>query len=116
VVKSLDLGCHLVLRLSLQSDVAVEGQSELIRVSVSNDGDGILDTFRDHIFKPFSQAAPLAARARGGTGLRLNSTIQIVEQSGGEMGFENEESGRTTFWFTVPSMNRSDGFSSRVGR
>jgi signal transduction histidine kinase len=83
-------------------DVTVEGQAEAIRVSVANKGAGIPDAFRDHIFKPFSQAALSATRARGGTGLGLNITKQIVEQTGGTIGFESDQGGRTTFWFTVP--------------
>jgi|TARA_R110000850_G_scaffold242171_1_gene366820 PAS domain S-box-containing protein len=83
-------------------DVNVEGQAEAIRVSVANEGAGIPDAFRDHIFKPFSQAALSATRARGGTGLGLNITKQIVEQTGGTIGFESDQGGRTTFWFTVP--------------
>ena len=83
-------------------DVTVEGQAEAIRVSVANEGAGIPDAFSDHIFKPFSQAALSATRARGGTGLGLNITKQIVEQTGGTIGFESDHGGRTTFWFTVP--------------
>jgi PAS domain S-box-containing protein len=83
-------------------DVVVEGQSKTVRVSVANEGAGIPDAFRDHIFKPFSQAALSATRARGGTGLGLNITKQIIEQTGGTIGFESDPGGRTTFWFTVP--------------
>lgn len=83
-------------------DIVVEAQANVIRVSVANEGDGIPDTFRDQIFKPFSQAAPSATRARNGTGLGLNITKQIVEQTGGTIGFESDQGGRTTFWFTVP--------------
>lgn len=88
-------------------DVVVEGQAEVIRVSVGNEGDGISDAFRDQIFKPFAQAAPSATRARGGTGLGLNITKKIVEQTGGTIGFESAQGGRTTFWFTVP-INQPD--------
>ncbi|WP_299794418.1 PAS domain S-box protein [uncultured Marivita sp.] len=83
-------------------DIEVEGQPKDIRVSVANEGHGISDSFRDQIFKPFVQAAPSATRARGGTGLGLSITKKIVEQTGGTIGFDSEENGRTTFWFTVP--------------
>ena len=83
-------------------DVTVEGQSKAVRVSVTNEGAGIPDAFRDQIFKPFSQAAPAATRARGGTGLGLNITKQLVEQTGGTIGFNSEQGSKTTFWFTVP--------------
>jgi PAS domain S-box-containing protein len=93
-------------------DVTVEGQTKAIRVSVANDGAGIPDVFRDHIFKPFSQAALSATRTRGGTGLGLNITKQIVEQTGGIIGFESDQGSRTTFWFTVP-INEPGGPAGR---
>lgn len=83
-------------------DVTVEDQSKTVRISVTNEGDGVPDAFRDHIFKPFSQASSSATRARGGTGLGLNITKQIVEQTGGAIGFGSHEDGKTIFWFTVP--------------
>jgi PAS domain S-box-containing protein len=85
-----------------QIDVAVEGHTENIRISVSNDGDGVPDAFRDQIFEPFAQPASSATRARDGTGLGLNIARQIVEQTGGTIGFDSVNGGRTTFWFTVP--------------
>ncbi|WP_108482033.1 PAS domain-containing sensor histidine kinase [Oceaniglobus ichthyenteri] len=82
--------------------VKVDTVPDGIRISVTNKGDGIPDVFRDQMFKPFSQAAASARRQRGGTGLGLNITKQIVEQTGGEIGFHSAEDGHTTFWFTVP--------------
>ncbi|MBB5723242.1 PAS domain S-box-containing protein [Loktanella ponticola] len=82
--------------------LAVKAQKNEIRVSVTNHGSGIPDTFKDQIFKPFSQAATAGTRAMGGTGLGLNITKQIVEQTGGTIGFDSSEDGKTTFWFTVP--------------
>jgi len=83
-------------------NVIVEGQVKAIQVSVTNEGDGIPVTFREQIFKPFSQATSSATRARGGTGLGLSITKQIVEQTGGTIGFDSDQCGSTTFWFTVP--------------
>lgn len=83
-------------------DVAVKDYTTNVQISVSNCGHGISESFRDQIFKPFAQAASSATRSRGGTGLGLNITKQIVEQTGGQIGFDSEAGGRTTFWFTVP--------------
>lgn len=82
-------------------EVAAELLGPNIRVSVSNVGQGIPATFRDRVFKPFSQATPMSDRRSGGTGLGLSITKQIVEQMGGEIGFESVTGGTTTFWFTV---------------
>ena len=84
-------------------DVSVQKQGTEILVSISNTGPGIPDSFRDQVFKPFSQAAPSSNRTRGGTGLGLSIAQQIVEQMGGLIGFESVPDGRTTFWFTVPT-------------
>ncbi len=83
-------------------EVAVQKQEESIRISVTNDGEGIPDQFRDHIFKPFSQASVASGRERGGTGLGLNISKQIVEKTGGTIGFDSAPGGQTIFWFTVP--------------
>lgn len=83
-------------------DVTVARHSNGVKISVANDGDGIPDDFHDQIFKPFSQDASSKTRAKGGTGLGLNITKQIVEQTGGTIGFKSASGGRTTFWFVVP--------------
>jgi PAS domain S-box-containing protein len=84
-------------------DVSAERNGPSIRVSVSNIGAGIPDSFRDQVFKPFSQASSMSDRRFGGTGLGLSISKQIVEQMGGEIGFDSVPQGRTTFWFTVRS-------------
>lgn len=78
----------------------VEPDGSSIRISVTNVGPGIPDSFQERVFRPFSQAASLSDRRSGGTGLGLSITKQIVEQMGGEIGFESVP-GQTTFWFTV---------------
>lgn len=83
--------------------ISVTGEGNVVRVAVTNHGPVIPDTFRDRIFRPFSQAAPSSTRKRGGTGLGLSITKQIVEQSGGRIGFDSDDTGVTTFWFTVPT-------------
>ena len=76
---------------------------ENVRVSVINEGPGIPDDFHESVFKPFAQAEMSSKRCRGGTGLGLSICKEIVEQSGGAIGFESEPEGQTEFWFTVPT-------------
>ena len=83
-------------------NVVIERQAKTVKVSVTNEGVGIQDDFRDQIFKPFAQADSSARTAKGGTGLGLSITKQIVEQTGGTIGFDSTPGDRTTFWFTVP--------------
>ena len=71
-------------------------------VYVQNTGSGVPDHFRSSIFKAFSQADSSDTRAKGGTGLGLNISRQIVERHGGQIGFESVPGGVTVFWFTIP--------------
>jgi PAS domain S-box-containing protein len=81
--------------------VSAERQGASIRIAVTNSGPGIADAFRDRVFKPFSQASSISTLRSGGTGLGLSISKQIVEQMGGEIGFESIPNAKTTFWFTV---------------
>lgn len=83
-------------------DITVTGQADFIKVSITNEGAGIPPEFHDKIFQPFAQAALSSTREREGTGLGLNITKQIVEQTGGTINFESKQGGKTTFWFTAP--------------
>ena len=83
--------------------VVVEEQEDAVRIAVTSDGEKIPESFREHLFQPFSQADSASTRARGGTGLGLAITKQIVEQTGGAIDFDSTEGEGTTFWFTVPS-------------
>jgi PAS domain S-box-containing protein len=83
-------------------DIGVSKTGPSACFSITNRGDGIPESFKDQIFKPFSQAASASTRKRGGTGLGLSITKKIVEQMGGTIGYESVEGEETTFWFTVP--------------
>jgi len=69
---------------------------------IQNEGPGIPENFHSRIFKAFSQADSSDTRAKGGTGLGLNITRQIVTRHGGEIGFESVPNRVTVFWFTCP--------------
>jgi PAS domain S-box-containing protein len=84
-------------------EVMVEAATDMVCVSITNDGDGIPEGFRDTIFEPFAQSADAMTRIREGTGLGLNISKQIIEQTGGTIGYNSTENGKTTFWFTLPA-------------
>lgn len=71
-------------------------------IYVQNTGPGVPDSFRSRIFQAFSQADSSDTRAKGGTGLGLNISRQIVLRHGGQIGFESIPEGVTVFWFTIP--------------
>ncbi|WP_166507032.1 PAS domain S-box protein [Frigidibacter mobilis] len=82
-------------------EVGVAREGDRVRVTVTDHGTGIPTDFRDRIFLPFSQADSSSTRAKGGTGLGLNISRQIVERMEGDIGFDSAP-GETVFWFSLP--------------
>lgn len=73
---------------------------DLVRCSVGDTGGGVAPEDRDRIFDP------AFTTKKGGTGLGLAVCKRIIEEHGGEIGFETGPNG-TTFWFELP-LNRKN--------
>ena len=69
-----------------------------IRITVEDKGQGIPQEFQSQIFGKFLQSDSSSTRVKGGSGLGLHITKQIVEKMGGEIGFTTEEGKGTRFW------------------
>lgn len=78
-----------------------------IRISVTDTGIGIPESFHEKIFEPFSQVEQGAARRYGGTGLGLSLTRKIVKRMGGDLRFESTLGKGSRFWFDL-NVTRSD--------
>lgn len=87
---------------SSEVTVKAERLDDMAIVYVQNFGPGVPDSFRSKIFGAFSQADSSDTRARGGTGLGLNISKQIVNRHNGEIGYTSIQDGVTVFWFTYP--------------
>ena len=82
--------------------VAVNPETRIARLSVSDQGPGIPESFRSRIFGKFAQADETDTRAKGGTGLGLAIAKEIAERHGGRLWFESAEGEGATFHLDLP--------------
>jgi PAS domain S-box-containing protein len=85
-----------------QVDIAVTGDNNTVRLSVTDYGLGIADEFKDRIFGKFSQADGSASRQKGGTGLGLSICKAIVEKLGGQISYDSVVDNKTSFYVDLP--------------
>jgi signal transduction histidine kinase len=83
-------------------ELQVSRTQQLIRVSVTDHGEGIPEAFRAHIFEKFAQANWTATNPKGGSGLGLNISRAIIEHHGGVLSFHTELAAGSTFYFELP--------------
>lgn len=96
--------------------VAVETQSETVRISVRDHGHGVPNEFKPRIFEKFAQADATDARQKGGTGLGLSIVKQIVARLDGKVGFEDAPGGGTIFYVELPNWARAVRTQSHLFR
>lgn len=72
-----------------------------VKISVSDEGDGIPLSFQDKIFQRFSQADSSSIRKKGGTGLGLSIAKSIIKDLKGEIGFDSKSGVGTTFYMIL---------------
>lgn len=71
-------------------------------IQVSDQGPGISDEFKRHIFSRFAQGTRPNHHVIAGTGLGLAISREIVRNHGGEIWFDNRREGGAVFSFSVP--------------
>jgi|GEM_PF-1016608 PAS domain S-box/PAS domain S-box len=73
-----------------------------VRITVKDSGIGISEEFKGRIFGKFAQADGSDSKTKGGTGLGLNITKNLVERMAGTISFESEPGQGTTFIVEFP--------------
>jgi len=84
-------------------EVVLRAVESSLQISVSDTGRGIDPAFLPSVFDAFRQEDASTTRSRGGLGLGLTITRQLVELHGGRITAESEGEGRgATFVVTLP--------------
>jgi signal transduction histidine kinase len=73
----------------------------LVRFEVTDTGIGITSEAQGRLFQPFVQAEVSTSRRFGGTGLGLVIAAKLINQMGGEIGFESAPGKGSNFHFTA---------------
>jgi len=92
----------------LHARMDAETDSESILISVIDTGIGINEVAQQKLFRPFYQEDSKATRKRGGTGLGLVISKQLIDMMGGCVSFESKVGKGTTFNISVPVEKISD--------
>jgi len=71
-------------------------------VKVADQGIGIPEKDQGKVFQKFFRADNVASKETEGSGLGLYLAKQVVEASGGKIGFESRENEGSVFWFALP--------------
>ena len=82
--------------------IALQRRHDSLRISVSDQGDGIPEAFQPLMFNKFAQADSADNRQKPGTGLGLAISRDLIEQMAGEVGFHSPPGQGATFWLEVP--------------
>lgn len=81
-------------------NIRVEQQPKAICVTVEDEGEGIPEAQREHIFRQFVRLGREATDY--GSGLGLAVVKAIVEAHGGQVGVTARQGNGSAFWFTLP--------------
>lgn len=81
---------------------AKRGDDGDIAFAVDDTGPGVGDALKDTIFERFTQVDSSSTRVKGGAGLGLSISRELVQLAGGRIGVEDSAAGGARFWFTWP--------------
>jgi len=85
----------------------VETPDNMIRVLVSDTGEGISEEDQACLFEPFNRLGKESGEIEG-TGIGLTVTKQLIEAMGGKIGVESERGKGSSFWIEIPAVRISE--------
>lgn len=83
-------------------NVYAQRESDRVIFSVKDNGSGMSKQQMDNLFKKFYQSDTSMARKKGGSGLGLFISKELIELHGGKIWAESELGKGTTFYFSIP--------------
>ncbi len=83
-------------------ELSIEPKEKTVRVSISDNGDGISEEHQKNIFDKFYQVEARKQGKAHSTGLGLTFCKLAVEAHGGNIGVNSKPHHGTTFWFELP--------------
>ena len=99
-------GGEIRVRAQIFKDGEAEGVLDMIRVSVSDTGIGIAPEDLEKVFEKFKQVGDTLTDRPKGTGLGLPICKELVEHHGGRIWGESQLGKGSTFYFTLPVMEK----------
>lgn len=93
-------------------ELTCQQDENLVRVSVTDDGEGIDANDVPRLFTPFDRLGQQTRAKVEGTGLGLALSKRLVESMDGQIGFEQRQKG-ACFWFTIKRADASRQSTAR---
>jgi len=93
-----------------------ETAGDMLRIAVSDTGEGIPENKQSELFKPFSRLGAENSTIEG-TGIGLVICKDLIERMDGFVGMESEIGKGSTFWFELPvAKNDLEAPSGEIGK
>jgi PAS domain S-box-containing protein len=83
--------------------VTVEARTDVVRISVADEGMGIPLAEQERVFEKFYRLGPPLTRTGGGTGLGLYISRELVRRMGGRISLRSEPGAGSTFVVELPA-------------